>query len=84
MTLNIRSDVADALAEELARIDGTTINEAVIVALRETIESRLRQETPTQTAQRILARRGLSFQTGRLPVPEEAYHAMDHDLTGES
>lgn len=80
MTLNIRNPEADALARELAQMDGTTITEAVVTALRETIENRVQHETPRETARRILAKRGLSFKTGRQPVPVIAYHDLDHDL----
>jgi antitoxin VapB len=83
MTLNIRNNEADKLARELARIDDTSITDAVIVALRETIRSRLKSETPTETARRLLAKHGLSFKPGRKPVPQSVYHDMDHDLTGE-
>ncbi|WP_162895098.1 type II toxin-antitoxin system VapB family antitoxin [Rhizobium terrae] len=80
MTLNIRNEEADALARELARIDGTTITEAVISALRETIDNRVRQETPRETAQRILAKRGLAFKPDRRSLPAGAYHDLDHNF----
>ena len=32
---------------------------------------------------RILEKQGLSFPKDRKPVPSEAYHDLDHDLTGE-
>ncbi|MER9489867.1 type II toxin-antitoxin system VapB family antitoxin [Mesorhizobium sp. M0563] len=73
---------ADTLARELARIDGTSITDAVIVALRETIRNRMNKESPRETAKKILVKHGLSFQPGRKPVPPEAYHELDHDLTG--
>jgi hypothetical protein len=67
MTLNIRNEEADALARELARIDGTTITDAVISALKETIDKRIRRETPRETATRILTQRALpSRRTGSL------------------
>jgi len=78
MTLNVRNEEADMLARELARIDRSTIIDAVIVALKETIENRIRQETPRETAQRILATRGLSFKADRKPVSADAYHDLDH------
>ncbi|ABR59736.1 hypothetical protein GOC91_20720 [Sinorhizobium medicae] len=62
VTLNIRNQEADDLARELARIDRTSITDAVISALRETIRNRMRKESPRETAQTILARRGLAFQ----------------------
>ncbi|WP_105383167.1 type II toxin-antitoxin system VapB family antitoxin [Neorhizobium alkalisoli] len=80
MTLNIRNEEADVLARELARIDGTTITDAVISALKETLSQRIRQETPRETARRILAKRGLSFKPDRRPLPSDAYHDLDHDL----
>ena len=83
MTLNIRNPEADRLARDLARIDNTSITDAVIVALRETIRTRLKAETPSETARRLLAKHGLSFKPGRKPVPQSVYHDMDHDLIGE-
>ncbi|SMC43227.1 type II toxin-antitoxin system VapB family antitoxin [Rhizobium sp. RU36D] len=80
MTLNIRNEQADTLARQLAEIDRSTITEAVISALRETIAKRLQQERPRDTAARILANRGLAFKKARAPVPQEAYHDLDHDL----
>jgi antitoxin VapB len=84
MTLNIRNPEADQLARQLARIDDTTITDAVIVALRETIRNRLGNETPSETARRLLAKHGLSFKPGRQPVPDSVYHDLDHDLIGEN
>jgi antitoxin VapB len=79
MTLSIRNPQADALAKRLAKLEDTTITEAVIVALREAIMARTRRESPTETARRLLARRGLSFPANRQPVPPDAYHDLDHD-----
>jgi antitoxin VapB len=84
MVLNIRNEEADKLARQLAGIDKTGLTEAVITALRETIRSRMKTETPRETAARILAKHGLEFKPGRQPVPAEAYHDLDHDLTGDS
>lgn len=80
MTLSIRNPEADALARKLAQIDGTTISDAVVVALREAVSARVRRETPSETARRILEKRGLAFAKNRKPVPESAYHDLDHDL----
>ena len=83
MTLSIRNAEADALARRLAKMDDTTVTEAVVVALREAIAARVKRESPAETARRILARRGLRFSESRRPVPSEAYNDLDHDLTGE-
>ena len=83
MALHIRNPEADRLARELARIDRTSITDAVIVALRETIRNRIDQKTPWETAQKILAKHGQSFPPDRKPVPPGAYHELDHDLTDD-
>jgi antitoxin VapB len=83
MTLSIRNPEADLLAKRLAKLDDTTITEAVIVALREALAARMKKETPQETARKILARRGLAFVEGRRPLPPEAYHELDHDPLSE-
>jgi len=84
MTLSIRNPQADSLARRLAEIDKTSITEAVITALEETLTKRLAKESPGETANRILAKHGLAFRPGRKPVPTGAYHELDHDLNGKS
>ena len=83
MTLSIRNAEADALARRLAKMNDTTVTEAVVIALREAIAARGKSKSPTETARKILSRRGLRFSESRGPVPPEAYHNLDHDLTGE-
>lgn len=81
MTLSIRNPEADLLARRLAKLDDTTVTEAVILALREAISARVAREDPSDAAERILKSHGLSFPRNRRPVPPEAYHDLDHDLT---
>lgn len=45
-----------------------------------TIDAPITKEAPTETARRILARRGLSFPKNRPPVRDDAYHNLDHDF----
>ncbi len=80
MTLSIRNPEADTLARRLAEIEGASITDAVVIALKEALDTRIRQETPTETARRILAKRGLAFRSDRRPIQDEAYHDLDHDL----
>jgi antitoxin VapB len=84
MTLSVRNPEADALARRLAQLDQTTITEAIVVALKEAIQKRVQQERPSETAQRLLAKRGLGFRPGRQPVPDSAWHELDHDIAGEA
>ena len=72
MTLSIRNPEADALAKRLAKLEDTTITEAVVVVLREAIAARTRCESAQETARKIFARRGLSFPKLRRPVLPEA------------
>ena len=84
MTLSIRNPEADVLARRLAQIDQTSITDAVVTALKEAIRARTKRETASETARRLLARRGLNFQPGRKPVPDSVWHELDHDLADES
>lgn len=79
MVLNIRNREADRLARQLAQLDQTGLTEAVVVALREAVERRLKADPPRVAAARILEKHGLAFQAGRKPVPASVYH----DLAGE-
>lgn len=82
MTLSIRNPEADSLARRLADLEGVNITDAVVLALKEALRSRLGQETPSETARRILERRGLMpSKAARAPVPSDAYHDLDHELT---
>lgn len=80
MVLNIRNREADRLARQLAQMDQTGLTEAVVLALKEAIARRLKADSPSQVAAKILERHGLAFQPGRKPVPASAYHDVDHDL----
>jgi antitoxin VapB len=84
MTISIRNPEADQLARRLAEIDQTNITDAVVMALKEAINARVQRETASQTAQRILRKRGLVFRSNRKSVPADAYHDLDHDLTGKA
>lgn len=85
MTLSIRHPEAERLARDLAAKERTTITEVVLEALRDrTKTTTRRKESPTESADRILRELGLTRQPGsHKPVPESAYHDLDHDLIGE-
>lgn len=83
MTVTIRKQSVDRLARRLATMRGVTITRAVEGALEAAVLAEGRQETPGEAAERILARRGVFIQPGGKPVPQSAYHDLDHDLTGE-
>ncbi len=83
MTLSIRNPKAEKLARDLAAYERTSITKLVLSALEDRERARARKETPGEIAERILARRGIFIAPGGKPVPQSAYHDLDHDLTGE-
>ncbi len=82
-TLSIRSQKANYLARQLASLRGVTITRAVEAALETAVQAETRKESPSEVARKILARRGIVITPGRPPVPQSAYHDLDHDLIGE-
>lgn len=83
VTVTIRKQSVDRLARRLATMRGVTITRAVEGALEAAVIAESRKETPGEVAERILARRGIFVGPGRKPVPQSAYHDLDHDLIGE-
>ena len=83
VTVTIRKQSVDRLARQLAAMRGVTITRAVEGALEAAVIAETRNETAGEVAERILARRGIFIQPGGKPVPQSAYHDLDHDLIGE-
>lgn len=81
MTINITNKEADHLTRRLAEMEGIGLSEAVILAMREAIERRRRQETPLQTAARLRAEFGITLtEQARRPLPKSFFD----DLSGAS
>jgi antitoxin VapB len=66
MTLHIKNEEADALARELADRLNTTVTAAVVIALRETLES-ARKQTSSVDA-RIAAIRAIQARVAATPI----------------
>lgn len=89
MTLNIRNEKADALAQELARLDGTSVTDAVITALEETLGNRAsasnRKATAPETVvlsmaeqkARLLDRLQKEISAKKLPAGPDAARSQD-------
>lgn len=56
MPLNIRDEKAVTLAKDLAKVDGTTMTNAVITALKESLAAR-RNARPLRDRHRVIADR---------------------------
>jgi antitoxin VapB len=85
MALSIKTEEADRLARELARLTGETLTEAITAAMRERLD-RLRadQEMPDDYAARVrdfVRQHGGLFD--RRPVTREEWDAASGEDTGE-
>lgn len=91
MALSIKTQEADQLARDLAKLTGETMTQAVTVALQERLdrEKAARAETPEAFVERIMAftakmRKGVDF---RPVTPEEWLDAggddLDHELAAK-
>ena len=84
MTLSIRNPKVEAKVRRLAEIRGLSLTNAIDTAMDAELKRSVRRETPSETADRILREHGLVRQPGsHRPVPQSAYHDLDHDLIGE-
>lgn len=83
MTLSIRHSEVERLARDMAAEERTTITQVMLSALEARRKARSRRESPSESADRILRELGLERKPGSdRPVPQVAYHDLDHDLTG--
>ncbi len=77
MAINITNKEADSLTRQLAKIDGVSLTDAVVTALREAIANRRKRETPRQTAARLRAEFGIRLtERARRPLPRSVYDEM--------
>ena len=80
MAINITNEEADALTRRFAKIEGVSLTEAVVIAMREAIERRRCRETPRQAAARHRAEFGVELtEQARRPLPRSVFD----ELSGE-
>jgi antitoxin VapB len=81
MTINITNKEADGLTRKLAQMEGVSLTEAVVLAMREALEKRLQRETPQETAARLRQKYGmvLTEQT-RKPLPRSVFDEMSGEV----
>lgn len=80
MAFSIRNPQADALARRLADMDRTTITDAVVTALNEAINARLKSESATETARRVLEQHGITrTEVMRKPAPQHIWDDLHDD-----
>ena len=80
--LNIRNQEADALARRLAQIEGSSITDAIVTALREALRTRRLRESPLQAAKAVLKQHGVVLTDQiRKPVPDSVWDELHDDPT---
>jgi antitoxin VapB len=81
MAINITNKEADSLARQLAKIEGATLTDAIVTALREAIAHRRMRETPQQTAARLRAEFGIELtDRARQPLARAVYDKMSGEV----
>jgi antitoxin VapB len=81
MAINITNKEADSLARQLAKIEDTTLTEAIVTALREAIAHRRRRETPQQTAARLRTEFGIALsEQARQPLTRAAWDEVSGEV----
>jgi len=81
MALSIKTEEADQLARELAKLKGETMTEAITVALRERLARErafARQSAPHESLREWLDRIGPEFD--RRPVTKEEWDEASGDI----
>ena len=77
MTINITNKEADLLTRKLARLEGVGITEAVVIAMREALDRRLRQESPIETARRLRSELGIELDDkARRPLDRSVFDEL--------
>ncbi|HEV2334411.1 MAG TPA: type II toxin-antitoxin system VapB family antitoxin [Stellaceae bacterium] len=81
MAINITNKEADSLVRQFAKIEGATLTEAIVTALREAIARRRGRETPQQTAARLRAEFGVELSDrARQPLARAVYDEMSGEV----
>lgn len=81
MVLNIRNPRADALARELAELEGTSITEAVVTALDKAVREKRNTKSSSEIVDELLKEYGITLTDEmRKPVPQEVWDEIhDHE-----
>lgn len=81
MTINITNAEADRLTRRLAKREGVSLTEAIIMAMREALDRRINSETPMERVQRLHKEFGIVLtEQARKPLPRSVFDEMSGDL----
>jgi antitoxin VapB len=77
MAINVNNVEADQLTREFAQIEGVSITDAIVIAMKEAIARRRSDETPLQTAERLHQKYGITLtEQARQPLARETFDAL--------
>ena len=77
MAINLDNPEAEALTRQFAQIEGVSIEDAIVIAMREAIERRSAAETPLQTAARLREKYGIVLDDQkRTRLPRSVFDEM--------
>jgi antitoxin VapB len=80
MALNVNNRQADTLTRKFAKMEGVSITDAIVIAMKEAIERRRKTEKPSETAERLRKKYGFELaEQARKPLPKSAYDEMWED-----
>ena len=80
MALNVNNEKVDALTRKFAKMQGVSITDAIVIAMKEAIERRRKIEKPSETAGRLREKYGFELTAqARKPLPKSVYDEMCED-----
>lgn len=80
MPINVTNEQADELTRKFAKIANVSITDAIVIAMREAIDRRVKAETPMETAARLRAKHNIELSDkARTPLPKTVFDDMWKD-----
>lgn len=80
MAINVNNPEADQLTRKFAQLEGVTITDAIVIAMKEAIARRSADEAPSETAERLRKQYGITLtERARQPLPREAFDSLWSD-----
>lgn len=80
MTINITNKEADALTRKLAKLEKIGLTQAIVIAMREALDRRLRHESPRETAARLRSEFGIELtDKARRPLDRAVFDELSGD-----
>ncbi|MCD2172922.1 type II toxin-antitoxin system VapB family antitoxin [Rhizobium sp. C4] len=77
MAINVNNPEADQLTRKFAQVEGVSITDAIVIAMKEALARRSANETPSQTARRLREQYGVTLnEQARQPLSRETFNSL--------